>query len=188
MISSIFKKVSLLSICTVCTLSLLGCESKNTLSSAMSIAGSGAESTSGLEGLEAFSAPSLSFGKNDQTDSALLKSNLTFLKTYVDVAEKAHVFPVELQAGDQIKVHLWSEQLAVLMMFGPENQEGIWKDEQWREATQTLKPGLDKQETTYTVEKTGRHVVVVAPYQNSTEYLLNLQCLSGSCMNQDLAQ
>ena len=153
---------------------IVGCDSSSNLGSSQSLD----ESSS-----SAFQMPSLNFGKSDQTQTAELKSPLIFTQSYPDVAEKAHVFPIELKSGDRIKVYAWTDQLAMVLMFGSDQQDQHWKNEEWRQATNDLKPGLAKQEIEFQAQKTGRHVVVIAPYQSPVEYLLNVQCISGSCLS-----
>ena len=161
------------------SLGLSGCDSKSNLGSSQNIQGSSTQD---------FQEPSLLFGKSDRTDSAVLKDRLEFMKSYPDVAEKAHVFPVELKAGDRIKVYAWTDQLAMILMYGSDNQDQNWKDEEWRKATNDLKPGLAKQEVEFQAKTDGRHVVVMAPFRGEIEYLLNVQCLSGSCLESDDSQ
>ena len=155
-----------------------GCDSQPTLSSSQNLQNQS-------EVAEGFQVPSLAFGKSDQTQTAELKSALKFSQSYPDVAEKAHVFPLTLQKGDRIRVYTWTDQLAMILMFGSETQDRIWKDEEWRQATQNVKPGLAKQDVEFEAKQDGRHVVVVAPYGQATEYLLNVQCVSGSCLKSE---
>ena len=164
-----------LSICLSFLVWISGCDSQSTLSSSQTLQNQ-------PRSLDTFQAPSLSFGKNDQTQTAELKTHLIFAQSYPDIAEKAHVFPVDLQKGDRIKIYGWTNQLAMLLMFGTESQERIWKDEEWRQATESVKPGLAKQEIEFQAKQDGRHVVVIAPYDQAVEYLLNVQCVSGSCL------
>ena len=108
----------ILSVCFIinCLVWSGGCDSNSELASSQNLKNMPASSAE-------FQVPSLAFGKSDQTQSAELKETLKLTHSYPDVAEKAHVFPIQLQKGDRIKVYTWTDQLAMVLMFESETQE-----------------------------------------------------------------
>ena len=128
-------------------------------------------------------APQMNFGKSDRTDDAQLKSKMISGQSGQGQALLAQVYPIQLNAGDQVKLYTWSDQAVGIYVFKPGKAQN-WTEELLRAKSNGVQIGMESKELMVKAEASGDYAIAIQPLTKEvTQFIVNIQCQVGPCLS-----